>query len=128
MNFKRRLCAASVGNGSVGISRTCRSPSRTFFSRRNSFSSVAARTGSSIDWKSTLAHPSATASKKGREPAHSDGRSAVGFCPLEAMFSLRFLALSKIGYQVVGWCNAIDTIDKSDLPALRCPSCVRVMP
>jgi hypothetical protein len=63
---------------------------------------------------SSLAHPSAAAEK-------CRSVSAVGFCPLEAMFSLGFLALSKIGYQVIGRCNTIDAIDKSDWPALPCP-------
>jgi hypothetical protein len=58
--------------------------------------------------------------------ARSRARSAAGFCPLQAMFSLEFLALCKIGYQVIGWCNAIEAIDKSDWQALPCPRCVRV--
>jgi hypothetical protein len=54
--------------------------------------------------------------------------AAVGFCPLRAVFFLRFLALCKIAYQVIGWCNAIDAVDKSDWPVLPCPLCVRVTP
>jgi hypothetical protein len=48
------------------------------------------------------------------------------FCPLQAMFSLGFLVLCQTVYQVIGWCNAIDAVDKSDWPALPCPLDVRV--
>jgi hypothetical protein len=68
--------------------------------------------------KSLLTRPARIAGKKSVGFGHGP---AVGFCPLEAMFSLRFLALSKIGYQVIGRYNAIDAIDKSDWPALSCP-------
>jgi hypothetical protein len=52
--------------------------------------------------------------------------AAVGFCLLQAMFSLEFLAFGKIAYHVIGRGKAIDAIDKSDWPALPCPVRVRV--
>jgi hypothetical protein len=66
--------------------------------------------------------PPSPISKKVK-PQSSAG--AIGFA-LQAMFSLGFLVLCQTVYQVIGWCNAIDAVDKSDWPALPCPLDVRV--
>jgi hypothetical protein len=59
---------------------------------------------------SPVARPLAPIPKK-VEPRST--AAAVGFCPLQAMFSLGFLAFGKIAYHVICMCNAIDAIDKS---------------